>query len=78
MIQGLKVLTIFSICSALLFQIHCASLHPENAQLVRRPKRSTPFWRGFSRPVGAPCRYNSECFTTVCRNKLCSLKILQE
>ncbi|XP_034260558.1 liver-expressed antimicrobial peptide 2 [Pantherophis guttatus] len=77
MIQGLKVLAIFSICSALLFQIHCASLHPENAQLLR-PKRTTPFWRGLSRPVGAPCRDNSECFTRVCRNKLCSLRILQE
>ncbi|KAK9406588.1 liver-expressed antimicrobial peptide 2 [Crotalus adamanteus] len=76
MIRCLKVLAIFSICSAL-FQIHCASLHPENAPLVR-PKRMTPFWRGVSRPVGAPCRDNSECFTGVCRNKQCSLRILQE
>uniref|UniRef100_A0A8C6XR26 Liver-expressed antimicrobial peptide 2 n=1 Tax=Naja naja TaxID=35670 RepID=A0A8C6XR26_NAJNA len=49
--------------------------------IIRRdsmPKRMTPFWRGLSRPVGAPCRDNSECFTGECRNKLCCLKKLQE
>uniref|UniRef100_A0A8C5SA00 Liver-expressed antimicrobial peptide 2 n=1 Tax=Laticauda laticaudata TaxID=8630 RepID=A0A8C5SA00_LATLA len=71
MIQTLKVLAIFSICSALLFQAHVF-------KYLLRPKRTTPFWRGFSRPVGAPCRDNSECFTGECRNKLCSLRILQE
>ncbi|XP_062979369.1 liver-expressed antimicrobial peptide 2 [Elgaria multicarinata webbii] len=75
--QALKAVAIIFVCLGLLFQTHCASLHPQDSQLIRQ-KRMTPFWRGISRPVGASCRDNSECSTRLCRNKHCSLKSSQE
>ncbi|XP_028573793.1 liver-expressed antimicrobial peptide 2 [Podarcis muralis] len=77
MMQCLKVVAVIFACSVLLSQTHCASLHPQNSQLLR-PKRMTPFWRGISRPIGAACRDNSECATRLCRNKHCSLRVSQE
>ncbi|XP_066469017.1 liver-expressed antimicrobial peptide 2 [Tiliqua scincoides] len=64
--QFLKVVAIILVCSVLLTQTHCASLHPQNSQLVRQ-KRMTPFWRGLSRPLGASCKDDSECISRLCR-----------
>uniref|UniRef100_A0A663F7X9 Liver-expressed antimicrobial peptide 2 n=1 Tax=Aquila chrysaetos chrysaetos TaxID=223781 RepID=A0A663F7X9_AQUCH len=58
-----KVMAVFLLCSLLLSQIHCASLHQQQPRLTRQ-RRMTPFWRGVSlRPIGASCRDNSECIT---------------
>ncbi|XP_060621191.2 liver-expressed antimicrobial peptide 2 [Anolis sagrei] len=73
----LKIAAIILICSVLLFQTQGASLYLPSSPLVRQ-KRMTPFWRGLLRPTGASCRDNSECFTRLCRSKLCSLRTSPE
>ncbi|XP_053155139.1 liver-expressed antimicrobial peptide 2 [Hemicordylus capensis] len=77
MMQCLKAVIVVLVCSVLLTQIHCASLHPQNSQLVRQ-KRMTPFWREMLRPLGAPCRNNNDCITRICRNHHCSLRTAQK
>ncbi|NXT96577.1 LEAP2 protein, partial [Anhinga rufa] len=62
-----KVMAVVLLCSLLLSQTHCASLHHQQPRLTRQ-RRMTPFWRGVSlRPIGASCRDNSECITMLCR-----------
>nr|XP_056722897.1 liver-expressed antimicrobial peptide 2 [Euleptes europaea] len=75
--QYLKIAAVILACSVLLTQTHCAALHPQSSQLTRL-KRMTPFWRGVTRPVGAPCRDDSECFSRLCRSKRCSVTISEE
>ncbi|NXI43702.1 LEAP2 protein, partial [Galbula dea] len=73
-----KVMAVLLLCSLLLSQTHCASLHHRQPQ-GRRQRRMTPFWRGVSlRPVGASCRDNSECITMLCRKNRCFLRTASE
>ncbi|XP_005242835.1 liver-expressed antimicrobial peptide 2 [Falco biarmicus] len=70
-----KVTAVLLLCSLLLSQTHCASLHHRQP----RQRRMTPFWRGVSlRPVGASCRDNSECITMLCRRNRCFLTTASE
>ncbi|KFP30410.1 Liver-expressed antimicrobial peptide 2 [Colius striatus] len=72
-----KMMAVILLCSLLLSQAHCASLHPQ-PQLTRQ-RRMTPFWRGVSlRPIGASCRDNSECITMLCRKNQCFLRTASE
>ncbi|XP_077183042.1 liver-expressed antimicrobial peptide 2 [Paroedura picta] len=75
--QCLKIAAVILVCSVLLTQTHCAALGPQSSELTRL-KRMTPFWRGVTRPVGAPCREHSECFSRLCRSKRCSVTISEE
>ncbi|XP_015284627.1 PREDICTED: liver-expressed antimicrobial peptide 2 [Gekko japonicus] len=75
--QYLKIAAVVLVCSVLLSQTHCAALHPQSSVLTRL-KRMTPFWRGVTRPVGASCRDDSECFSRLCRSKRCSVTISEE
>ncbi|KGL86959.1 Liver-expressed antimicrobial peptide 2 [Charadrius vociferus] len=73
-----KVMAVLLLCSLLLSQALCASLHPHQPRLTRQ-RRMTPFWRGVSlRPVGASCRDNSECITMLCRKNRCFLRTASE
>ncbi|XP_054073865.1 liver-expressed antimicrobial peptide 2 [Rissa tridactyla] len=70
-----KAMAVLLLCSLLLSQTLCASLHPP----LSRQRRMTPFWRGVSlRPVGASCRDNSECITMLCRKNRCFLRTASE
>ncbi|NXO47444.1 LEAP2 protein, partial [Aramus guarauna] len=61
-----KMMAVLLLCSLLLSQTDCASLHQQPR--LTRQRRMTPFWRGVSlRPIGASCRDNSECITMLCR-----------
>ncbi|NWH56571.1 LEAP2 protein, partial [Geococcyx californianus] len=71
-----KMMAALLLCSLLLSQTHCASLH--HLQPTRH-RRMTPFWRGVSlRPIGASCRDNSECITMLCRKNRCFLRTASE
>ncbi|XP_069506145.1 liver-expressed antimicrobial peptide 2 [Ambystoma mexicanum] len=73
-LQHVKFTAVLITCALLMTQTDGAPA--ANGPPARRPRRMTPFWRGFSmRPVGASCRDATDCSTRLCRNNRCSLRI---